>query len=68
LIYAGEPFARRAEPEVGDVLGAFTRKYEAQAPWLHAVKVERQERAVVVRGRIPRAWADGLVHLDLAPE
>jgi hypothetical protein len=62
----GEPaFAERAERCVADVLAAFTRKYEAEAPWLHAIKVSRTERAVLVRGRIPRAWADGLLHVDL---
>jgi hypothetical protein len=65
FVYAGEPFAERAQGRVEDVLAAFTRTYEKSAPWLHAVKVSREERAVVVRGRIPRAWADGFLHLDL---
>ena len=63
--YGDLPFAERAERCANEVLAAFTRKLEATAPWLHAVKVSRVERAVVVRGRIPRAWADGLIHLDL---
>ena len=63
--YGELPFAERAERCVADVLAAFTQKYEAGAPWLHAIKVSRSEHTVVVRGRIPRAWADGLVHVDL---
>ena len=65
LEYGDLPFAERAEACASDVLAAFTRKYEAEAPWLHAVKVTRIERAVLVRGRIPRAWTDGLLHVDL---
>jgi hypothetical protein len=65
LEYGELPFAVRAEVCAADVLAAFTRKYETEAPWLHAVKVSRAERAVVVRGRIPRAWTDGLLHVDL---
>ena len=67
LVYAEEPFAVRAQGRVEEVLAAFTRAYEKSAPWLHAVKVAREERAIVVRGRIPRAWADGFMHLDLDP-
>jgi hypothetical protein len=63
--YGDLPFAERAERCVADVLAAFTRKYETEAPWLHAIKVSRSERVVLVRGRIPRAWADGLLHVDL---
>jgi hypothetical protein len=65
LVYGDAPFAERASICVGDVLAAFTNKFEKQAPWLHAVHVTRQDRAVVVRGRIPRAWADGLLRVDL---
>jgi hypothetical protein len=65
FVYGDLAFAQSAERCANDVLGAFTRKYEATAPWLHAVNVGREERAVVVRGRIPRAWADGLMHVEL---
>jgi hypothetical protein len=63
--YGERPFAESAEACVNEVLAAFTRKLEATAPWLHAVKVSRIDRAVLVRGRIPRAWADGMLHVDL---
>jgi hypothetical protein len=65
FVYEETPFAEHAEQCAGDVLAAFTHKFEAKAPWLHAVKVSREERAVIVRGRIPRAWADGFIHVDL---
>ena len=65
LVYGDVPFAARAERCANDVLGAFTRKYDASAPWLRAVKVGREERTVVVKGRIPRAWVDGFVHVEL---
>jgi hypothetical protein len=65
LVYGDAVFAERAEACAVDVLAAFSRKLEASAPWLHAVKVSREERALVVRGRIPRGWADGLLHVDL---
>ncbi len=65
FVYGDALFAERAEECVRDVLAAFTRKLEATAPWLHAVKVSRAERAVVVRGRIPRAWTDGFKNVDL---
>ncbi len=64
--YGDLPFAERAERCVNEVLAAFTRKLEATAPWLHAVKVSRAERAVLVKGRIPRAWADGLLHVRIS--
>jgi hypothetical protein len=63
--YGDLPFAESAEQCAKEVLDAFTRKLEATAPWLHAVKVSRVDRAVLVRGRIPRAWADGMLHVDL---
>lgn len=65
LVYGAPAFATRAEPSVADVVAAYTRELGARAPWLHAVKVSREERAVVVKGRIPRAWADGLLHVEL---
>jgi hypothetical protein len=65
FVYGDLPFATGAESSFRDALGAFVRAYEAKAPWLHAVTVARDERAVVVRGRIPRAWVDGFLHLDL---
>jgi hypothetical protein len=64
FVYGDTPFAERAEQCANDVLAAFTHKLEATAPWLHAVTVSRAERAVIVRGRIPRAWADGLLHIE----
>jgi hypothetical protein len=68
FVYGEVPFAIGAESSFRDVLAAFLRAYEAKAPWLHAVTVVRDERAVTVRGRIPRAWVDGFLHLDLEPE
>jgi hypothetical protein len=65
FVYAEIPLAERAAACANDVVAAFVHKFEAKAPWLHAVKVSREERAVIVRGRIPRAWADGLIHVDL---
>jgi hypothetical protein len=65
LVYGEPAFAERSEACVNEVLAAFTRRFE-KAPWLHAVKVSRDGSAVVVRGRIPRAWADGLLHVDLS--
>jgi hypothetical protein len=65
LVYAEPAFAEKAAPSVGDVVAAYTRQFGARAPWLHAVTVSRDEASVVVRGRIPRAWADGFIHLDL---
>jgi hypothetical protein len=65
FVYGDAPFAERASQCVRDVVAAFTDKFEQKAPWLHAVKVSREERAVVVRGRIPRAWADGFLRVDL---
>ncbi len=67
FVYGDLPFATSAESSFRDVVGAFVRAYESKAPWLHAVTVARDERAVVVRGRIPRAWVDGFLHLDLGP-
>ena len=65
FIYGDPPFAVRAEPAVRDVVAAFTRTYDTQAPWLHAVTIARDDRVVAVRGRIPRAWVDGFLHLEL---
>jgi hypothetical protein len=65
FVYGDAPFAVRAESPIRDVLAAFTRAYDAQAPWLHAVTVARDDRVVAVRGRIPRAWVDGFLHLEL---
>lgn len=65
LEYGELAFAVGAEVCVTDVLAALTRKYETEAPWLHAVKVSRAERAIAVKGRIPRAWTDGLLHVDV---
>jgi hypothetical protein len=67
FVYARVPLAEHAAECANDVVAAFVHKFEAKAPWLHAVKVSREERAVIVRGRIPRAWADGFIHLDLGP-
>lgn len=65
LEYGSAVFAQRANGRANDVVAAFTRKYDRIAPWLHAVTVAQEDRSVVVRGRIPRAWADGLLHVDL---
>jgi hypothetical protein len=65
FVYGDAPFATGAESSFREVVGAFVRAYEAKAPWLHAVTVAREERSVVVRGRIPRAWVDGFLRLDL---
>jgi hypothetical protein len=65
FIYGDAPFAARAESPVRDVVAAFTRAYDARAPWLHAVTIAHEDRVVVVRGRIPRAWVDGFLHLEL---
>jgi hypothetical protein len=65
FVYGDAPFATGAESSFRDVLSAFVRAYEAKAPWLHAVTVAREDRAVVVRGRIPRAWVDGFLRVDL---
>jgi hypothetical protein len=65
FIYGDAPFATRAEPPVRDVLAAFTHAYEKKAPWLHAVTIAREDRAVIVRGHIPRAWVDGFLHVEL---
>jgi hypothetical protein len=66
FVYGDAPFASDAEASFRDVVGAFVRAYEAQAPWLHAVTVAHEDRAVTLRGHIPRAWVDGFLHLDLA--
>jgi hypothetical protein len=65
LVYGAPAFATRAEPSVADVVAAYTRELGARAPWLHAVTVSRDDRAVVVKGRIPRAWTEGLLHVEL---
>jgi hypothetical protein len=65
FVYGEPAFAEKAEACAIDVLLAFTRMFDKKAPWLHAVKVSRAERAVLVKGRIPRAWADGFLHVDL---
>jgi hypothetical protein len=65
FVYADESSARASEACLGEVVGAFTRRWGESQPWLHAIRVGREERAVLVRGRIPRAWADGFIHLEL---
>jgi hypothetical protein len=65
FIYGDAPFAVLAEPAMREVLAAFTRAYDTKAPWLHAVTIAREDRVVAVRGRIPRAWVDGFLHLEL---
>jgi len=65
FVYGDVPFASRAEPPLREVVAAFTRTYDAEAPWLHAITTAQQDRVVVLRGRIPRAWVDGLLHLEL---